>query len=269
VIWSNHLTRGGHDVSLCIRGCVNNRWLNNIMDGGWGMGFEAVQQSQYNLVEGSFVKDVGQSVTFYKPAFELSSGYNTLRRNISVNGKFAAVEVSALYGGDTAAGNLVYNNVFYAPSFCLFQSHNDGGGQGVAAYDNNVWANNICYKFTDAKATDIYLGNKKSQFVSSTFLSVGPEGPLPDRKVLIWAHETPGGFEYPVSVADADAKYSPPFSRNAAVTAVPKFVNEANFDFHLQRGSPLIGAGTRVTDTVWGTATGTLDVGAFGIPRVQ
>jgi len=78
VTWSNHLTRGGHDVSLCIRGCVNNRWLNNIMDGGSGMGFEAVQQSQHNLVEGSFVKDVGQSVTFYKPSFELSSGYNTL-----------------------------------------------------------------------------------------------------------------------------------------------------------------------------------------------
>ena len=268
VIWSNHLTRGGHDVSLCVRRCIHNRWLNNIMDGGWGMGFEAIQQSQYNLVEGSFVKDVGQSVAFYKPSFELSSGFNTLRRNTSVNGKSWAVEVSALYGGDTAAGNLVYNNVFYAPGGCLFQSHNDGG-LGVAAYDNNVWANNICYKFSGGSATDIYLGNTKSQFVSNTFLSVGATGPLRDRRVLIWSHDTPGGFEYPVTVAEADLKYSPPFSGNAALTVAPRFVDEVNSDFHLLPGSPLIGAGTRITDTVWGTALGTADLGAFGILRVS
>ena len=39
VIWSNHLTRGGHHTSLCHRGCHNNVWLNNVMDGGWGRGF--------------------------------------------------------------------------------------------------------------------------------------------------------------------------------------------------------------------------------------
>src|SRR6185295_11795438 len=26
VIWSNHLTRGGHDVSLCKAGCSYSRW---------------------------------------------------------------------------------------------------------------------------------------------------------------------------------------------------------------------------------------------------
>jgi hypothetical protein len=29
-VWSNHLTRGGHDTSLCF--CSNSRWLNNVMD---------------------------------------------------------------------------------------------------------------------------------------------------------------------------------------------------------------------------------------------
>jgi hypothetical protein len=131
VIWSNHLTRGGHDVSLCIRGCSHNRWLNNIMDGGWGMGFEAVQNSTHNLIEGNYIKDVGQLVAFYKPSIEISSAFNTLRRNISVDAKSNALEVSALYGGDTAVGTLVYNNVFYRPGRCYFQSHNGG----VSGYD--------------------------------------------------------------------------------------------------------------------------------------
>jgi hypothetical protein len=64
VIWSNHLTRGGHDTSLCTNGCSYNRWLNNVMDGGWGIGFEAIQGSQFNLVEGNVIKDVGQLVAF-------------------------------------------------------------------------------------------------------------------------------------------------------------------------------------------------------------
>ena len=41
-IWSNHLTRGGHDESLCKSGCRYNRWLNNVMDGGWGQGWIGV-----------------------------------------------------------------------------------------------------------------------------------------------------------------------------------------------------------------------------------
>src|SRR2546425_915192 len=55
-------------------------------------------------------------VAFYKPSIEISAGFNVVRRNTSVNSKSNALEVSALYGGDTAAGVLVYNNVFYRPS---------------------------------------------------------------------------------------------------------------------------------------------------------
>ena len=54
VSWSNHLTRGGHDVTLCKAGCRFNRFLNNVMDGGWGMGFENVfgdgLGSDHNLI---------------------------------------------------------------------------------------------------------------------------------------------------------------------------------------------------------------------------
>jgi hypothetical protein len=261
VIWSNHLTRGGHDVSLCIRGCNNNRWLNNIMDGGWGMGWEAIQGSQHNLVEGNFIKDVGQLVTFYKPSIEVSDSYNTVRRNISVNAKSWALEVSALYGGSTAANTLIYNNVFYNPTGCFFQSHNGG----APAYDNDLYANNICYKFSN-NATDIYQGNKKSKIIYNDILAADSTGtPQPDKKIIIWNHEAQADFQYPQTLAHADTTYSPPFSHNKGLDVAPAFVDGAAFDFHLTAGSALVGAGTKIADKDWGPVTGTVDLGAFGI----
>src|SRR6185369_135084 len=94
VIWSNHLTRGGHDVSLCKDSCSRNRWLNNIMDGGWGMGWEAVGNADENLFEGNTVAHTGKLVTFYKPGIEVSGNRNTVRRNIIADFSRVAIEVS-------------------------------------------------------------------------------------------------------------------------------------------------------------------------------
>jgi hypothetical protein len=264
VIWSNHLTRGGHDVSICLGGCSNNRWLNNVMDGGWGMGWEAVYVgAQNNLVEGSFVKDVGQLITAYKPAFEVSQGPTTLRRNIVVNAKGMALEVSALAG--TVTGSLIYNNVFFNPGGCYFQSHN----QGVAAYDGVVFANNICYKFLGG-ATAIYLPNKTNQIMYNDILSVDNNGrPQPNRASIIWNQDGLGSYEYPQTLAYADTKYNPPFSHNKGLDVNPQFVDEVRLDFHLKRESRLVGAGTAVKDSVWGSTAGKIDLGAFGIGQIS
>jgi len=266
VIWSNHLTRGGHDVSLCLRGCSYNRWLNNIMDGGWGMAWNAVYAgAQNNLVEGNFVKDVGQLITAYKPSFQISQGPNTLRRNIVVNEKSIALEVSALYGHSTVTGSLIYNNVFYGPGRCYFQSHN----QGVAAYDRVVFANNICYKFT-GDATDIYLANKTNQIMFNDILSVDGHGFLqPDRAIIIWNHDAAGSYQYAKTLAYADTEYNPPFSHNKGLDVNPQFVDESKLDFHLKRDSRLIGAGTAIKDLVWGSTTGKIDLGAYGIRQIS
>ena len=266
MIWSNHLTRGGHDVSLCLGGCSNNRWLNNIMDGGWGMAWEAVYTgAQNNLVEGNFVKDVGQLITAYKPAFEVSQGPNTLRRNVVVNSKGVALEVSALFGNTTVTGSLIYNNVFYNPGSCYFQSHN----QGVAAYDGVVFANNICYKFKGG-ATAIYLPNKTNQIMHNDILSVDNNGrPQPDRAIIIWNQDGLGSYEYPQTLAYADTKYNPPFSRNKGLDVNPQFVDEGKLDFHLKKDSRLIGAGTAIKDPVWGSTAGKIDLGAYGIGQIS
>ena len=42
-------------------------------------------------------------------------------------------------------------------------------------------------------------------------------------------------------------------------------MDPSNLDFHLRPGGALIGAGTAVKDSDWGSTTGTLDLGAFGI----
>ena len=264
VIWSNHLTRGGHDESLCKAGCSYNRWLNNVMDGGWGQGWNVIYGdnavSEHNLVEGNFIYDVGQLVTFYKPSIQMSQGNNTVRRNVAVNGKSTALEESYLYGG-TAANNLVYNNVFYDHPTCLFQSANGG----TSAYNNDLFANNICYKL-HAKATDIYLNNTTNQISYNDILYVDANGRLrPNQAIIIWDHAAQGSYQYPQTLSYADRNYSPPFSHNKGLDVIPKFVDEANFDFHLIANSSLIAAGTDVTDAQWGSTDGTVDLGAFGI----
>jgi hypothetical protein len=263
VVWSNHLTRGGHDVTLCKGGCSYSRWLNNVMDGGWGMGIEALsadgQASGHNLIEGNIIKDVGKLVTFYKPAIEVSSPNNTVRRNLSFGSAYASLEESG-FGGD-AGHNLVYNNVFYAPASCIFQS----AIGGAALYDDIVYANNICYKFTGL-ATDMYPGNRTGSITRNTIVGADAAGGLRQGDaVILWNRSAGAPFEYSKPLAYADESYSPPFSRNLDLAVDPRFVNEAAFDFHLAQGSPLIGAGTAVADKEWGTAAGSVDLGAFGI----
>ncbi|MGO9261338.1 MAG: hypothetical protein ACLQU1_34290 [Bryobacteraceae bacterium] len=262
VVWSNHLTRGGHDVSLCKSGCSYSRFLNNVMDGGWGMGFEAVGDgagSDHNLIEGNVIKGVGQLVTAYKPSMEISGGNNTVRRNISIDGKNVGVEVSAF--GPNAAHNLIYNNVFYAPGGCIFQS----SAGGSAKYDNDLYANNICYKFTGF-ATDIYSGNKTNTIARNVILGADKDGTLrPEYPTIIWNHSAGAPYEYAKPLAYAESSYNPPFSGNKELELDPKFVNETAFDFHLSTASPVLGAGIAVPDAEWGTAEGVVDLGAFGV----
>jgi hypothetical protein len=260
VVWSNHLTRGGHDVSLCKGGPSYNRWLNNIMDGGWGMGWNAIENAQYNLVEGNIIFDVGQLVSFYKPSIEVSSANNTVRRNVVVNSRYFALEVSDLYS-EGVQNSRIYNNTFYKADSCYFQSHN-GGVQG---YDGNVYMNNICHTIGGI-ATDIYLGNQKSTIAYNSVAAVGSDGqPTADAQIIIWNHDAGGSFQYPKTVTFADTNYSPPFSNNSGLDVDPRFVDAARGDFHLLSSSPLIGAGTAVKDNDWGTTEIGVDLGAFGI----
>ena len=265
VFWSNHLTRGGHDTSLCHSGCAYNRWLNNIFDGGWGMAFETVYNgASYNLFEGGIARDPGVLESgIYKPGFELSYSNNVVRRNIfagSAPGAIGkAIEISAY---DTTVGNLVYNNVFYNVARCYFQSHN----YGASAYEGVKVQNNIC-QFT-GDVSEIYLNNMTPGAISYNSLRlIGGTGTEP---VVRWYLD--GGYiPYQVSqtLDFTESNYAPVWQMNAAISRQPvQFVNPAAMDFHLAPGSALRGVGTRVIDGQWGiSALGTIDLGAYGLNR--
>jgi hypothetical protein len=275
------------------KGMNNSRLLNNIMDGGWGQGFDNVYHnsgdpnSQNILVEGNIIFHAGVLAPYYKPAIQISQGYTTVRRNIIINPQSVAIEESLLYAG-TNAYTLVYNNTFYNAGTCLFQSHNinQGGGNGNYAY--SVLANNICYPLTGGNATDIYLSDSTQTNTHNDFLYVAGGIPYPNHAIITYDHDGRNAlsgqpdcgsatnpnyscqYPFPVSTADSlsafPAGYNPPFSNNAPYSVDPLYVSPANFDFHLSSGSPLIGAGTVISDPQWSPPPGTWDIGAYGIP---
>ena len=259
VVWSNHLTRGGHDESLCKTGCRYNRWLNNVMDGGWGQGWIAVNGSDHNLVEGNFIKGVGKIGQYYKPAIQVSGASNTVRRNVTVDTQSWGLEVSAF--GGPASYNLIYNNVFYNSGGCYFQSATGGAG----SYQNVVYANNICYLVRDV-ATRIYQGNPSNRNTGNDILTVDASGaPQPERAFIMWNQLGGGTFETMRTIGGADRGYAPVFSRNRVLSLAPGFVDEAHLDFHLSAGSALRDAGLAIGDGEWGTAAGAVDLGAYGM----
>ena len=259
VVWSNHLTRGGHDESLCKSGCTGNRWLNNIMDGGWGHGWTNIANSGHNLVEGNVIKSVAQMLPYSKVGVQLSDSDTTIRRNVIIDSRSWAILNVSL--GDKAANNLVYNNTFYSPDGCYFQSST----RGVRAYFDDIFANNICYRVRSL-ATEMYLGNTTNRIAANSILAVGVNGkPEPDKPIIVWNRDANG--EEPKPLAHADKSYGA-FSRNKGLDVPPEFVDEARLDFHLSAGSPLIGAGIGIVDGEWGSTVGPIDLGAFGIPSV-
>src|SRR5205823_3079358 len=148
-----------------------------------------------------------------------------------------ALELSALNAGSAVVNSLIYNNTFYKQGSCIFGSHNGG----VAAYDHVVFANNICYAVR-GNATDIYLANETMQISYNDILAADAGGrPQPGKNIVVWNHGAEGEFQYPRTLAQADRSYSPPFSHNKGLDVAPGFVDEARFDFHLARGSPLTG----------------------------
>jgi hypothetical protein len=191
----------------------------------------------------------------------VSYGYNTVRRNVVIHGSSRDLEWSALYNGDTDAKILVYNNTFYSPQGCIFQSH----AGGVSAYDGDLYANNICYAVR-LLATDMYLATTNTRITYNDILFADQKGRIQQNApIVIWNHDGQGSYQYPVSLPRADSEYNPPFVHNKELSFIPLFVDETHFDFFLQPNSKLIGAGTPITDTEWGSTTGTVDLGAFGI----
>src|SRR5207248_2025070 len=89
--------------------------------------------------------------------------------------------------------------------------------------------------------------------------------PDPDHPLIVWNQLGGDEFGATRAVSAADRGFNPPFSRNAPLSVPPRFVDEANLDFHLSPSSPLLDAGLPIADALWGGTTGGVDLGAFGL----
>lgn len=299
--WSNHSTRGGHDGFIAKDGAQYNKVLNNVFDGGWGMGFETVHldsgeaTSNYNLFEGNVIAHVAQLSGWEKPGFEISSGHNTIRRNVVFGHAKTSLEISFFSGGTHNASvdgsNLVYNNTFSGGNLAYFQ--NNGTGL-TTPFDGTLVTNNIFVEFSGA-GTIIYRDNNTTDALAYNVLRPS-SGNTNSPYFYTWCLDCPGTYMNDNACPDdhsgancsphgtmghCDAFYGQGYKQtltymescfstvwNHNLSSDPLFVDSAYFDFHLQGGSPSRAAGTRITDPTWAfpPALGTaVDLGAFGL----
>ncbi len=279
IVQYTNISRGGHDTGLTQNGSDYNKWLNNLHDGGWGLGWECTGSpaSQYNLVEGSVIKDVlanyTTSNTSDKPGIELSSNYNTIRRNSIYDGISSSypntryspgVEISQQLG-TAASNNLVYNNTIYhnsGPAITMFDSNQR----------NNTIKNNIIYYNSDPVPSDGDGPLDRTIFLAENYAGTTITNNLILFKNWSTLVEDPnhaicvkGWGGTAKSVADADTDWVE-FSSNYSFT--PNFIDEAIREFHLQSTSQAIDAGVQVPDSTWGTLgyDGLApDIGAFEV----
>lgn len=267
IIQYSNFRCGGHD-NILIRQTWDaptlessyNQIMNNLMDGGWGLGWEIVggagsTASHHHLVEGNVVADTGQSTTYTKPNFEVACDYATVRRNVGYHGKMNGMELFTGNDSYGASTNLIYNNVFYNDYQIPFHS----GG----TLPNNTIANNI-----------FYAGALHPTYLHLMFNLAGTHtGTVVNNNLILWRDA--GGVDQPTQaciqkdggglVTVATANGWSDFDNNFNDT--PSFIDQDNHEFHLKSTSAARGKGTPVTGSYWGDpadlGTGTPDVGAF------
>ena len=165
------------------------------------------------MFEGNIIKDIGQLVQFYKPAIQLSQSYSTVRRNVVMNSKSNALEVSAL--NNSTAATIWFTTTCFIRKILVSSSPRASIPPAAsAAYDGDVYVNNICYPITSL-ATDIYLANTTNVFTNNDLLAVDASGAAVtksgDRDLE--PQRPKGRFNIRRAVAYADRNYSPPFAR--------------------------------------------------------
>ncbi len=268
----SHLSRGSHDTGYS-QGDYN-RFLNNLVDGGLGIGFEIQFTADYNLIEGNYIKDQGKNfdVQVYKPGVEISASNHTIRRNI-------IADTAAIWAVGANANGLEISDVGASSDNSFY--HNNTlvriGGTGIVLWGatGNELKNNLVY---DAGLGVIEYGARS--------LHEDPPANTNVAEYNLFLDVSGGGAELPgattlsfnysaaVTVAAADANNTGDeafFNNNIGRPTdaySPVFIdyNNRNWEnLHVQSTSGMIDAGTVVSNSVWGpmACNGPCDVGAF------
>ncbi|MCX6880611.1 MAG: right-handed parallel beta-helix repeat-containing protein [Verrucomicrobia bacterium] len=273
LVEGNTMTKARHTL-WCIRAgsfnIVRNNYLYNdlqkvgeIYDAETDLPIQ-FDATKYNVVEGNIFAKTGNYGLGAVWAGIQFAGQKCIIRNNRFYNTIGPGLSFAIYGGEASYnyGNRVYHNVFDQTDFAGIALPNNW--QGYAFYDNiiknNILTNSV-FVANDTRWT-FYTGTlagKPIQFMPSQITDF-----VFEKNSLFYSG---GGSEYlithgdryiygtqPHAVAWWNANHSAVFKNN--MEADPLFVDAASHDYHLQRNSPMIDAGTFLTKTS-GSGSGT------------
>jgi len=271
VIWFNHFTRGAHDTGLTkgvdgTHKAENNRWLDNVMDGGYGLGWEDVFYGDTNLFEGNVPFYVGVlEAGIYKPGIEISGPSTTVRRNTIVKPASHALEISNL-NSINIPNFLAYNNIFYTPTTaCFWINSAVTSASGVIA--NNICNSTIGAGVCNASTLDCmaysYTTDTTDTITHNDLVYITGGVAYPATANIVW-DTVSGGYcsASGCNLSGLESNLNPPWSNNLTYAVVPLYGNASSYDFHLVATSTLLGQAATVTDSTWGTI-GNTNIGAF------
>lgn len=279
VIQYNHITRGAHDDTLCkgidsTHRCTNERSFNNIMDGGYAMGFNTVFYGENTIFEGNivFFPGVLEATTgIYKPDYQASGVNTTIRRTLGISPSAYGVEISALNGINNT-GVLIYNNVWYHPANggCFWMSD-------MMTADSDTIANNICpttvpfSAYTSGTLAYTFILDTTNAYKNNDFVYTIANIAQPAALNYLWdLNGATACTSAPCSIATMESTFST-WTGNAALLSTPCFGNVVRYDFHLTSGCSLLAAGAAVTDTAWGSFSAGTNLGPYNsvfVPQV-
>jgi len=149
---------------------THNRITNNIISSPYGHCIE-IAWSEYNLIEGNFLKDCGVSCTGGsscdgKNVLQiLDTAHNTFRNNVAYNFRARAFEINEYHGNSTIENNWFYNNTFYntpaSNASAPFMAIGISAGLTGNITRNNKFYNNIVdptSKLPNPNINDWYVG---------------------------------------------------------------------------------------------------------------
>jgi len=157
-VLNNRFEHGNHaciDMSAPYGVCRYITFSGNVFNNGWGGGLY-LMSSQYCLVDNNLFLHSGESTHYSKPAIQMNSEYNSIRRNVFYNPLNQGLFLAGSYmtggaGGSWVQHNYIYNNTFfhnykYASISMLILDTSD---QPYNSVENNHFYNNILYKSLD------------------------------------------------------------------------------------------------------------------------